>query len=244
MNAPLTLWWAGPGLAAQYRADLLQSADRQRAQMTRSARAERDWRVSRALLQQVSAGSAGASDSDKAAPVSRSLSHSGGHAVVATAPAGWQVGVDLEALRPRDTARLAPWCCSVEEAGALAGSAADADRLRAFYLLWTLKESFIKAAGLAFPADMRGVGLTGAGLPWNGWRLRAPGAGWRAWSAIVDDAWMVSVAWRAPDTAEASEASDASAAQAPPDAGAGPVPLWRIAQGIASPRITIAGRWS
>ncbi|WP_086067798.1 4'-phosphopantetheinyl transferase family protein [Bordetella genomosp. 8] len=187
-----------------------------------------------------------------------SLSHSGGHAIVAVAPAGWQVGVDLEALRPRDTARLAPWCCSEEEAGALASGAVDADRLRAFYLLWTLKESFIKAAGLAFPADMRRVGLTGAGLPgaglsWAGWRLRAPGSRWRAWSAIVDDAWMVSVAWRAPDTAnmantahgaDRADTANTSDARAPMDAVGSPDPLWRTAQGIASPRIAIAGRWS
>jgi 4'-phosphopantetheinyl transferase len=222
----VTLWWGGPELAAQYRAEVLQSADRLRALRARSPRAERDWRVSRALLQQVaSACPPGAADA-------RSLSHARGHAVVGTAPAGWRIGVDLEAIRPRDVDALAAWCCSREESDALACRGGDA-RLRGFYLLWTLKEAFIKAANLDFPADMRAVGLwpgTGAASDtdsrWSGWRLRAPGAGWQAWSAVIDDAWVASAVWLPPD---------------PENPGA---PGWRTAEGAAPPRVIPAGRWT
>jgi 4'-phosphopantetheinyl transferase len=272
LNGLLSLWWGDPALAAQYRADLLHGADRRRAEMARSARAELDWRVSRALLQQalaagVDADAAGyaqaglgprAAGSSLPATPALSISHSRGHALVATAPAGWRIGVDLEAIRPRDTARLAPWCCAEDEARALASCGTDAERLRAFYTLWTIKESFIKAAGLAFPADMRAVGLAGTGRPWPGWRLRAPGAGWGAWSAIIDDAWAVSVVWRPPAPApipEAAATSGMTAARAPSarrgakeeqvqdadTAIAGP--RWRTARGAAEPRIVPAGRW-
>ncbi|CAM3562475.1 4'-phosphopantetheinyl transferase domain-containing protein [Bordetella sputigena] len=250
MNGLLTLWWGDPALAGWYRADLLHGADRPRAETARSARAELDWRVSRAVLQQALAAGAGADAAghahveaaSRAAPEAAgfamsaapavSISHSRGHALVATAPAGWRIGVDLEAIRPRDTARLAPWCCAEDEARALASCETDAERLRAFYALWTIKESFVKAAGLAFPADMRTVGLAGAGRPWTGWRLRAPGVGWSAWSAVIDDVWLASVVWRR------SDAPVQPALTAPPDA-----PLWRTARGAAEPRIVPAGRW-
>ncbi|WP_066634871.1 4'-phosphopantetheinyl transferase family protein [Bordetella sp. H567] len=264
MTATLTLWWGDPGLAGQYRADLLQAADRQRAGHARAPRAELDWRVSRALLQQVRAAwPAGASPA-------LSLSHARGHALVAAAPAGWRVGVDLEALRARDTAALAQWCCTGDERAALAACDGEARR-RAFYQLWTLKESFIKAAGLDFPADMRSVGLApgprapsgpgpgSEGAPWRGWRLRAPGSGWHAWSAVLDQAWAASIVWCQPDIAD-SRAPDNAAADGPcgPDgvhganvAGATDdaraphclAPAWRTAEGVIAPRILPAGRW-
>jgi 4'-phosphopantetheinyl transferase len=256
LNGVLALWWGDPNLAMQYRADLLQAVDRGRAENARSPRAERDWRVSRALLQQARPV---APESSGAAPLSPgqcalssaqsvlspaqsalsptqpalspgqsvlspgqpvlSLSHSGGHALVGIAPAGWRIGVDLEAIRARDTGRLAQWCCTDAEQQALAHCADEARRSKAFYLLWTLKESFIKAANLDFPADMRSVGLMPDappspaldlpadagwekdGHPWAGWRLRAPQVGWHAWAAVVDDAWIATVVWRRPQDA-------------------------------------------
>jgi 4'-phosphopantetheinyl transferase len=154
----LKLWWAGPDIAQQYRPDLLQAADRKRAETTRSANAEQDWRVSRALLQQVRvAHPAGAAEP------ALSISHTRGHALIGAAPAGWRIGVDVETIRVRDVASLARWCCSGAEQAALARCEDPGRRLRAFYLLWTVKEAFVKAANLSFPADMRSVGLAPAG---------------------------------------------------------------------------------
>lgn len=254
MNGTSTLWWGDPNLASQYCADLLQSADKARAAKARSPRAEQDWRVSRALLQQVrSDASAGA------APV-LSLSHARGHALVGAAPAGWRIGVDLEAIRPRDVARLAEWCCNDDERGALARYGDEPRRLRAFYLLWTLKESFIKAANLQFPADMRSVGVRPGpasaqdGPPWAGWRLRAPQPGWRAWSASIDDAWIASLVWLDPGAAGSAGLETAYPAVGRPESAvalvAGPqatgeaIPAWRTAQGATSPRVLPLGRWS
>jgi 4'-phosphopantetheinyl transferase len=262
LNGVLTLWWGDPNLATQYRADLLQAVDRGRAENARSPRAERDWWVSRALLQQARPV---APESGGAAPLSPgqsvlspgqpalSLSHSGGHALVGMAPAGWRIGVDLEAIRARDTGRLAQWCCTDAEQQALAHCADEARRSKAFYLLWTLKESFIKAANLDFPADMRSVGLMpdappGPALdlpadarwekdgdPWAGWRLRAPQVGWHAWAAVVDDAWIATVVWWRPLDTTGGNASDGDGAV---------VPVWHTAQGAAVPRVIPAGQWS
>jgi 4'-phosphopantetheinyl transferase len=269
LNGVLALWWGDPNLAMQYRADLLQAVDSGRAENARSPRAERDWRVSRALLQHarpvapessgavpLSPGQSALSPTQPAPSPGQfllspgqpalSLSHSGGHALVGIAPAGWRIGVDLEAIRARDTGRLAQWCCTDAEQQALAHCADEARRSKAFYLLWTLKESFIKAANLDFPADMRSVGLMPDappgpaldlpadagwkkdGHPWAGWRLRAPQAGWHAWAAVVDDAWIATVVWQRPQGAT----------------GSAIVPVWHTAQGAAAPRVMPAGQWS
>jgi 4'-phosphopantetheinyl transferase len=234
VNGTLALWWGDPDIAVQYRADLLQAVDRDRAENARAPRAERDWRVSRALLQQVR--SAWPADGAPAL----SLSHAHGHALVGTAPAGWRIGVDVEAIKARDTVRLAQWCCTGDEQAELARCADDARRLRMFYLLWTLKESFIKAANLDFPADMRSVGLAPPmdGPPWAGWRLRAPQPGWRAWAAELDDAWIASVVWRPAEMAAAGRPATPGRVEGPS------APGWHTAKGAASPRIVPAGQWS
>lgn len=254
MNGTPTLWWGDPNLAPQYCADLLQSADKARAAKARSPRAEQDWRVSRALLQQ-----ARSDESAGAVPV-LSISHARGHALVGTAPAGWRIGVDLEAIRPRDAVRLAEWCCTDDERGALARCGDETRRLRAFYQLWTLKESFIKAANLQFPADMRSVGVrpgpasAGDGLPWAGWRLRAPQPGWRAWSAAIDDAWIASLVWFDPGAEGSAGLETADPAVSRPESAVAPVarspaqgatlPAWRTAQGATPARVLPLGRWS
>lgn len=150
----LSLWWADQGAAADYQPDLLSAADARRASALRSAKARDDWQVSRALLQQVRA--------DAHPAHALSLSHSGGHALCAQAPRDWAVGVDLERVRARDTAALAAWVCSEPERAWLAQAADTAARLERFYMLWTLKEAFVKAAGLDFPADMASIGLAPA----------------------------------------------------------------------------------
>lgn len=146
----LSLWWADEGAAGAYRPQALSPEDAARAAAIRSPKATRDWRVSRALLQCVREA--------MPAPHTLSLSHSGGRALCARAPADWAVGVDLERMRPRATAALADWICDEPERAWLR-QADGAVRLERFYLLWTLKEAFVKAAGLDFPADMAAAGL-------------------------------------------------------------------------------------
>lgn len=187
----LSLWWADKGAAERYRSELLSPEDARRAAALRSARARDDWRVSRALLQRVRADQMNGA-------CALSLSHSGGHALCARAPAGWEVGVDLERLRPRDTAALAAWVCDGAERVWLARAGAQR-RLERFYLLWTLKEAFVKAAGLDFPADMVSVGLT----PGAAGRLllRPPPGRWQASAWALGEDWVMAAVWRGPDAA-------------------------------------------
>lgn len=81
------------------------------------------------------------------ARLSFNLSHSGGLALVAIAPGGIEVGVDVELLRPRrDLARLAERRLPPADAAAVA-VAADADREPPFYAAWTRHEARLKCAG-------------------------------------------------------------------------------------------------
>lgn len=181
----------------------------------RSAKALRDWKASRALLQEVR--------TVVPAPRAASLSHSHGHAICVTAPGGWRVGADLERIKPREVERLAEWVCSPAERNALAGLAGGA-RLDHFYMLWTLKEAFIKAAALDFPADMAAVGLAPSD---EGLKLCAPAGTWGACSYRLGDDWMASVVWQQP-------------------AGGAPDPArpdWRAAMACQLPRLAVLGQW-
>lgn len=126
-----------------------------------------------------------------------SISHKLGHAIVASAPPGWQIGIDLEQLRARDVLRLADWMASEAEAAALAALSSK-QALRHFYRLWTFKEAMIKARGQDFPADLKTNTLT-IDAASGQWRIQTPGS--RAWSLRQFEAepgWLVSVVWRAP----------------------------------------------
>ncbi|THF62760.1 4'-phosphopantetheinyl transferase superfamily protein [Pseudothauera rhizosphaerae] len=160
--------------------------------MPRAARAERDWRVSRALAAWLRRQAGLAAD----APVS--LSHSRAHALAADAPQGFALGVDVELCRPRDAGALAQWVCTPAERALLDGVADAAARLEYFYVLWTLKEALLKAAGLDFPAGMATVGLRPAGEGCAGTVLRAPPGAWEAAVCGLPDGWIAAVAWRLP----------------------------------------------
>ncbi len=207
------IWWADPGAAAGYRSGELSAEDALRAPALRSPKAQADWRVSRALLQDVRQTVPGSVVS---------LSHSGGHALCATAPQGWTLGADLERIRPREVASLAQWVCTPAERDALAGLDGAA-QLQRFYLLWTLKEAFIKAAGLDFPADMASVGLAPDGDAH--WRLRAPPGEWRACSYRLGVDWVASVAWRA-------------------QADGAMRPQWRAGAACVLPALALLGEWA
>ena len=91
----LRLYLAVPDCAARYHAGLLDAADRARLSLHPARAAQTGWQVSRFLKQQAADGFSGSPN------YSGSLSHSGGHAVLAVPSADFPVGVDLERLRPR-----------------------------------------------------------------------------------------------------------------------------------------------
>lgn len=188
-HSSIQLWWADPAAGRSYCASLLTGSDVARAARPRGTRAQGEWQVSRALIQ----AAPGVAEAQR-----RSLSHRAGHALLALAGPGETVGVDLETVQPRDVDALAPWCCSTDEIDWLA-TVDDPARLARFYLLWTLKEAFIKAAQLDFPADMRRVGLS-PGRDGGACVLRPPGSGqWQAYGyrlAGPGPGWIASVVWQ------------------------------------------------
>jgi len=209
--------WADPSAAAHYSEASLSPEDARRAVRPRSLKAQRDWEVSRALLQTFR---------EKAAARVHSLSHSHGHAICGFAPAGGRIGVDIERIKPRDVLALADWVCSPYEKRELR-HLSGFRQLQHFYMLWTLKEAFIKAAGLGFPADMSKVGLKEGAAgedvlnaplalgPWRAyaWQLRAGGGDWVAASV-----------WQASGGGEAR-------------------PVWRTMPVCALPQRTLLGAW-
>lgn len=184
----LFLSFSGPASSSRYDPCSLSAADRRRAGESRAARAELDWRVSRVLAAELRMRAGAAQDAEVA------LSHSRGHALAGLAPVGWKLAVDLERCRMRDVSGLAEWVCDAAEGSLLASEAGQA-RLRAFHLLWTLKEAMLKALDLPFPAGMRRVGLAVNGD--GGMKLRAPSGQWRAQAWELPDQWIAAAAWSA-----------------------------------------------
>lgn len=164
-----TILLAAADWAAHYRAADLDLPDRIRVQRQPALAQRRDWQVSRALKH-------------AAASEVRSLAHSQGAAALLCGIGRREAaGIDIEHCRLRDFQGLAEWVMSAEERQ---WWAACADQAAAFYALWTLKEALIKAADLAFPADMPRVGLHRVAAPASfsdGLHLHA--ADGRVWAA-------------------------------------------------------------
>jgi 4'-phosphopantetheinyl transferase len=101
--------------------------------------------------------------------VTISLSHSAGTAVCAVATAGVELGCDLEMVEPRSDAFLADYFTVEEQALAARASATDRDRLLA--LLWSSKESALKALHAGLRLDTRCVVVSpfSATYDLNGW---------------------------------------------------------------------------
>lgn len=179
------LSFAEPSLAQQYCDTALRPEDQARLNVSRAPRAERDWRVSRALdvwLRQ---------HLKLRADMPRSLSHSHGQALLAYS--AQPCGVDLERCRARDFTALAEWIGTPFEQQWLRAAPTSQALMLRFYLLWTLKEASLKAHGADFPADMRAFGL---GSNEVAPRLRASSAGWCAvvYQLAADD--VAAVVWR------------------------------------------------
>lgn len=162
--AGCALWLADPAAQELFDASTLSVADRAR----RSLRREREFKVSRALKAFTHAETR-----------AYSLSHSAGHAALLVAPTGIRVGVDLEAVRPRDMLRIARFAFHEQEIAALE-AAAQGERDELFYTLWTLKEALGKALQLNLLDALKHCVLT---RDVNGWSGSAPTSS--AWSAQV-----------------------------------------------------------
>jgi 4'-phosphopantetheinyl transferase len=106
---------------------------------------------------------------DRAAPVQLSLSHSHGVGLCALARPGAELGCDLETVEPRSPAFLADYFTG-EEQNLVAGTALSR-RDEVLTLLWSIKESVLKALRCGLRSDTREVNAA-AGF------LRAPGAEW------------------------------------------------------------------
>jgi len=156
-DADLRAWLATPDAAERLDVARLSAEDAIRWSRIRTVRRRHDWASSRALLAAVPAEG----------PCSRSLSHSQGYAAMLMARPALSVGIDVEAVIPRDFLRMAEIAFTADEARHLASL--DPEQLPGrFYELWTLKEAFAKALGLSLAealANCRWVDQAGNAVP-------------------------------------------------------------------------------
>jgi 4'-phosphopantetheinyl transferase len=99
----------------------------------------------------------------KAAAVCISLTHRGGAAACAVAPARTAVGCDLETIEPRSDAFAADYFTAEERAMVARARAVDRPLLLA--LLWSAKESALKALRVGLRMDTRSVVAGGFEAP-------------------------------------------------------------------------------
>ncbi len=110
------------------------------------------------------------------------LSHAGDAALCAVG-AGAELGIDLECEKPRAAIdRLARRCFVPEESAAFLG-APQSGRVAAFYRIWTVKESVLKASGQGIQGRLRSV-IVGLGSDGRPVLIDAPG-GAAAWTLKV-----------------------------------------------------------
>lgn len=139
------------------------------------------------------------------APVSFNLSHTRGMVAVGIAPAGLELGVDVEnGARNVDLSIAGRYFAPPELAWLMAQ--AEADRGRAFMTLWTLKEAFIKATGkgLSQELDRFWFADPSSGPIRIGFAPDLPEdpAHWRFEHRVVPGDYHLSVGWRGPGEVE------------------------------------------
>jgi 4'-phosphopantetheinyl transferase len=106
---------------------------------------------------------------DKAAAVTVSLSHRAGISMCALAPSGVDLGCDLELIEARSDAFMSDYFTAEEQA--LVARAPAADWARLLTLLWSAKESALKALHAGLRLDTRSVivSFDDALFDCNGW---------------------------------------------------------------------------
>ena len=140
----------------------------------------------------------------KPAVVTISLSHRAGRAVCAVAPSGVELGCDLEAIEPHGDAFLSDYFTAEEQA--LVARAPPSDRARLLTLLWSGKESALKALGTGLRLDTRSVIVSpdDESFDLNGWsRLQVrytDGQIFYGWWQHIDDIMRTVVANSPPDS--------------------------------------------
>ena len=92
---------------------------------------------------------------ERPAAVTISLSHRDGRAICAVAQLGVELGCDLEVIEPRSEAFLSDYFTAGEQA--LVARAPTADQTRLVTLLWSAKESTLKALKTGLRLDTRSV---------------------------------------------------------------------------------------
>lgn len=95
---------------------------------------------------------------NRPAAVTISLSHRAGSAVCAIAKGGARLGCDLELIEPRGDGFVADYFTGVEQT--LIASGPEEDRFRLVTVLWSAKESALKALGEGLRLDSRCVVVT------------------------------------------------------------------------------------
>ncbi len=108
------------------------------------------------------------------ASVSLSLSHSGDRALCAIAPAARRLGCDIEMVEPRSAAFVGDYFTPAEQA--LVANAPIGDRAWLVTLIWSAKESALKAMQEGLRLDTRTVAVT-----------VARGAGSADWQSLAID---------------------------------------------------------
>lgn len=111
----------------------------------------------------------------RAAPIQLSLSHSRGVGLCAVARFGSGLGCDVETVEPRSPVFLADYFTDGEQELVARTPAAVRDQI--VTLLWSIKESSLKALGCGLRADTRSVNATPGGA------AETPGDEWRPVSA-------------------------------------------------------------
>lgn len=113
-----------------------------------------------------------------------SLSHRAGRAICAIAQSGAVLGCDLEIIEPRSDAFAADYF-TVEEQAMVASIGAP-DRFRLLALLWSAKESALKALRVGLRLDTRSVtvrlgGASGGDERWHPLEVRCPSDTLHGW---------------------------------------------------------------
>jgi 4'-phosphopantetheinyl transferase len=105
----------------------------------------------------------------QSAAVTISISHSAGKAVCAVAPPGVELGCDVETIEARSDAFISDYFTDSERA--VVAEAPTADRSRLATLLWSAKESALKALHEGLRLDTRSVtvSLGDVSFDLNGW---------------------------------------------------------------------------
>lgn len=125
---------------------------------------------------------------ERPAPVTLSLSHSSATGLCAIAPAGAAVGCDLEKIEPRSAQFLSDYFTR-DEQNLVAHTPANM-RDQVLTVLWSAKESALKALCCGLRMDTRSVNAVPAGDP------QKPGGEWSRVSAAHVDGMTFNGWWR------------------------------------------------